>query len=216
MKFHPVRVATYNVHAGIGLDHRYDASRIADVIDELAPDVIGLQEVRADHDGDLFAYLTDRFGGDAVEGPTTFGSDDRYGNLLLSRWPIVDFDVVDLAYPKREPRNAVQAVIDGPSGIFRVIATHFGLSRRERWIQAQLIASLIRQHDGSPLLVVGDFNDWPPLSRAGAAIRGALAQDLLGVRRLRTFPSFMPVFALDRILVHPARCLIESGRTGHA
>ncbi|PTX59986.1 hypothetical protein C8P63_110131 [Melghirimyces profundicolus] len=40
-----VRVMTYNIHAGIGSDGKYDLSRIAKVIEESNADVIGLQEV---------------------------------------------------------------------------------------------------------------------------------------------------------------------------
>jgi endonuclease/exonuclease/phosphatase family metal-dependent hydrolase len=38
-------VASYNIHRGVGLDRRLDIDRIADVIDEISPDLIGLQEV---------------------------------------------------------------------------------------------------------------------------------------------------------------------------
>ncbi len=36
-------VASYNIHRGVGLDRRRDLARIADVVAEIAPDVVGLQ-----------------------------------------------------------------------------------------------------------------------------------------------------------------------------
>ena len=38
-------VVSYNIHRGVGLDRRRDLDRIADVIGEVDPDVVGLQEV---------------------------------------------------------------------------------------------------------------------------------------------------------------------------
>ena len=40
-----LRIATYNVHSGVGIDRRFRPQRIVDVIDELAADVVALQEV---------------------------------------------------------------------------------------------------------------------------------------------------------------------------
>ena len=41
----PLVVASYNIHRGVGLDRRRDLDRIAAVIEEMQPDVVGLQEV---------------------------------------------------------------------------------------------------------------------------------------------------------------------------
>ena len=38
-------VVSYNIHRGVGLDRRRDLDRIADLIAEVSPDVVGLQEV---------------------------------------------------------------------------------------------------------------------------------------------------------------------------
>ncbi len=58
-------VVSYNIHRGVGLDRRHDLDRIADVIAEVSPDVVGLQEVIRE-DGmphaDQAAYLAARLG----------------------------------------------------------------------------------------------------------------------------------------------------------
>ena len=70
----PLVVASYNIHRGMGLDRRRDLDRIAAVIEEMQPDVIGLQEVvraagspQADQAGYLArpARHESRDGGDA-------------------------------------------------------------------------------------------------------------------------------------------------------
>jgi len=40
-----VRVMSYNIHNGIGMDNKTDYQRIADVITKTAPDVVALQEL---------------------------------------------------------------------------------------------------------------------------------------------------------------------------
>src|SRR5437870_2515052 len=40
-----IRVMTYNIHVGVGMDKKLDLPRIAGVINQQHPDLVGLQEV---------------------------------------------------------------------------------------------------------------------------------------------------------------------------
>src|ERR1043166_6137788 len=40
-----LRVMTYNIHVGVGMDKKLDLQRIANVIKAQRPDLVGLQEV---------------------------------------------------------------------------------------------------------------------------------------------------------------------------
>src|SRR3546814_986043 len=40
-----LRLATWNIHSGIGGDHYFDMGRILSVLEEIDADVVGLQEV---------------------------------------------------------------------------------------------------------------------------------------------------------------------------
>src|SRR5947208_259558 len=40
-----LRVMTYNIHVGVGMDKKLDLQRIAEVINRERPDLVGLQEV---------------------------------------------------------------------------------------------------------------------------------------------------------------------------
>src|SRR6267143_6553391 len=42
---HTIRVMTYNIHVGVGMDKKLDLARIAGVINAQHPDIVGLQEV---------------------------------------------------------------------------------------------------------------------------------------------------------------------------
>ena len=203
----PLTVATYNIHDAVGTDRRRDIGRIARAIAETGAGIVALQEVsgpgddgsdRADH----FATLADTFDGHAVEGPALQDGDRRYGNLLLSRWPVSDWVVADLAHRGREPRNAIMATVATPDGPLRVVASHFGLVHRERRAQAELIAELAAQEGEMPTVILGDFNDWLPFSPVVRLLSRSLGRHIGAVRRVPTFPSRLPLLALDRILIN--------------
>ena len=203
----PLTVATFNTHDAIGTDGVRDISRIARTVEETGADIVALQEVSGPADEpetrpDHFSALTRSFGGYAVEGPAMQNRERRYGNLLLSRWPLTDWRVADLAYPAREPRNAIMATVDSPEGPLRVVASHFGLFHRERRAQARLIGDLAAEGGDMATVILGDFNDWLPLSPVVRLLSRSLGQHIGAVRRLPTFPSRLPVLALDRILVN--------------
>ena len=69
----PLVIASYNIHRGVGLDRKRDLDRLAAVIAEMAPHVIGLQEVvretGEDH-RDQAAYLASKLGMSLVMGET--------------------------------------------------------------------------------------------------------------------------------------------------
>lgn len=42
---HQLRVASYNIQHGVGMDQKLDYKRIADVLENINPDVVAVQEV---------------------------------------------------------------------------------------------------------------------------------------------------------------------------
>lgn len=203
----PITVATYNIHDAVGTDGGRNVERIARAIDETGAGIVALQEVSGPGDAgtnraDDFVALARAFGGHAVEGPALQDGDRRYGNLLLSRWPVSDWLVADLAHPEREPRNAIMATVATPDGPLRVVASHFGLFHRERRAQAELIGELTAQEGEMPTVILGDFNDWLPFSPVVRLLSRSLGRHIGAVRRIPTFPSRLPLLALDRILVN--------------
>jgi endonuclease/exonuclease/phosphatase family metal-dependent hydrolase len=200
---HALRVATYNVHSGVGSDGRCDPARIAAVINELAADVVALQEVESRH-GDLetLEFLSRQTGMIAVPGPTMLRTVGDYGNALLTRASLLELRRPDLSFPGREPRGAIDAMLQAGQGRLRVIATHLGLRPAERRRQIETLLAGIGDVP-VPTVLMGDLNEWflwgRPLRRLHAHFGETPAP--------ATFPAGFPLFALDRLWVQPLRCL---------
>lgn len=204
-----VRIATWNIRGGVGLDGRFDLDRIVNLIKRAAPDIVALQEVdsrrgagAAEHP---FGFLCRALGAHSVEAKSIIGSDGDYGQILISRWPLSGMKIHDISVPTREPRRAIEAQIHAPCGTLRLIATHLGLTFRERHNQTRTLVELARP---SPLTTVmmGDFNDW--LWRG--SVQNAINRALPGRTWHRTFPSFLPLIRLDRIYCRPREALVRS------
>ena len=138
---------TYNIQYSKGIDGRFDLSRV--VADVAGADVVALQEVVRNApgvpDADQPARLAELLEGHHwVYGPALDmdggapGVRLQYGNMLLSRWPILSSRLLlfprvrtfDRAYKQR---GALEAVIDAPSGPLRVYSTHLDdLNSRHR------------------------------------------------------------------------------------
>src|ERR1044071_995749 len=83
-------IASYNVHGGVGLDFRFAPRRIARVVLELRADIVALQELTAHSAAvDMLEELRLDTGYHAIAGPTLTSADAKFGNGLLTRFPVV-------------------------------------------------------------------------------------------------------------------------------
>ncbi|MCM2294348.1 endonuclease/exonuclease/phosphatase family protein [Allorhizobium sp. BGMRC 0089] len=140
-----MRFVSYNIQYGFGLDRRFDPERIAANLE--GADVIALQEVTrgaAVNDGadlpEIFASLFPDYhwiygpacdlhsASEIVDGRRV---DRRYqfGNMILSRWPILSHRLLLLprtrSYERLNmQRGASEAVIDAPGGALRLYCVH--------------------------------------------------------------------------------------------
>jgi endonuclease/exonuclease/phosphatase family metal-dependent hydrolase len=205
-----LRLVSWNVHECVGADGRRDPVRVVEVLEELGGDVLALQEIHAGAAGgleDQADYLAARTGLEPVYGPTFERRGGRYGNLLLSRQPILGIEKHDLSVPGREPRGALDVAVAGPNRFpFRILSTHLGLSARERRVQVLRILELLgRDAGGRPLVLAGDFNAWCPWSGTLRALFSHFGKSAAPA----TFPARFPVLALDRILTRPSDLVVE-------
>lgn len=201
-----LRIATYNVHACVGGDGRRDPARIAAVIDAIAPDVIALQEVWFDHQdgGGQLAELARRTGmHPCCAALCAVAGGKLQGNAILSRTSPRQIARHDLAYPGKERRGVLEVEVEveaeqGPTRL-RVLATHLGLSVRERARQVQSLLCLVGRQPAVQTALIGDFNEWRPWARTVFRLNRALGK----VPSPRSFPALAPILPLDRIWISP-------------
>ncbi|HEY0301047.1 MAG TPA: endonuclease/exonuclease/phosphatase family protein [Rhizomicrobium sp.] len=203
-----IRVMTWNIHGTLGRNPRFDLARVVELIRGWDPDIVALQEVdsrRAFAGGaNPFEYLAGAVGTYGIGAKSIAGADGEYGQMLISRFPVMTHTVRDISFGEREPRRAIRAEVDTPQGPLIVVATHLGLTFHERRHQAALLTELAA--GAAPAVVIGDLNDWFWPGSVGGVLRGVLGAHT----RFRTFPAAFPVLRLDRIYCRPAVAMVRS------
>lgn len=140
-----MRLVTYNIHYGVGLDGRYDVGRIADAV--RGADVIALQEVSRNNPNnggrdmvaelgealpEYFAVYGSNFEanvGSRLENGRAVTTTFQLGNMVLSKTPVHlsrnlllprsrSFEVMNFQ------RGALEALIETPFGFVRFYSTH--------------------------------------------------------------------------------------------
>ena len=207
-----LRVASYNIHRCYGVDGEYRPDRIRQVLHELKAQVIALQEVESSpQHGELLDYLVEESDWQYIEGPTLLREAGRYGNAILSALPIERHELFDLSYKNREPRSAIDISVSYEQHSLRVIATHLGLIPSERRHQVRRLLDWIGSPEIDPeelTLLLGDLNEWSLWGRPLRWLRGWFGK----VAAPATYPTRLPLFALDRIWANPKQ-YIKAVRT---
>jgi endonuclease/exonuclease/phosphatase family metal-dependent hydrolase len=161
-----LRVMTYNVHVGVGMDKKLDLQRIADVINREHPDLVGLQEVdrgvkRTEGKDEIaelaaltnmkyaFAHNIDYQGG-------------QYGVAILSRFPIGAIDHRKFENRREaERRGMIRVEVNADGKTINFVTTHLDYQFDDgRLFEAEQMLRFLQVVKG-PLIVVGDFNDEP-------------------------------------------------------
>jgi endonuclease/exonuclease/phosphatase family metal-dependent hydrolase len=197
-----LRVMTYNIHRGRGVDWKVDLGRIAAVVASYNPDVVALQEVDIGRKRsgriDQATDLAKRLGMEMVFAPNVEYSDsERYGIATLTKLPIQSSRHLKLPLQYRsEPRSSLITILAwGDGHVVEMINTHLSILFKERPGQVAAIAAAMASE---ALIVAGDFNmtPWSPAYRA-------LRRDSYlhsATRFARTWPAPAPIMPLDHIL----------------
>jgi endonuclease/exonuclease/phosphatase family metal-dependent hydrolase len=191
-----LRVVTYNIHKGRGMDARVSTERIVEVLREVNANIIALQEVMGKQAEDISGALGMPF----IIGENRKHRGDSYGNVLLTHFPHRSWRNYDLSVTGREQRGCLRADLRVESGhaLLHIFNVHLGTSYLERRRQGRslvahdLLADVGLEH---PRIVMGDFNEWT---------RGLTTQLLRSHMksaefRSRSYPGFLPFLHLDHI-----------------
>lgn len=207
-----IKVMTFNIHHGKGMDKKANLSRIAEVIDICNADIIGLNEVDKhfskrslyeDQAGWLAKQLKmDYAFSPSISKPAKSLTEIRqYGNALLSRFPIIS--------KKSHRINEISGVIEGRSLLdatiqiknqpIQINVTHLSLNPFLQRKQTDFILSHYHKNS-NPIILMGDLN-----MRPGSKGWRKLAEEFQDAWHLKgedagcTYPSSRPRSRLDYI-----------------
>jgi len=161
-----LRVMTFNIHVGVGMDKNLDLQRIADVIIRERPDLVGVQEVdrgaRRTEGLDEIAELAKMTRMDYAFGHNLDYQEGQYGVAILSKFLIQKID--HRKYENRreaERRGMLRVEVDIGGRTINFATTHLDYQRDDGRLfeTGQLLRFLADVKN--PLIVVGDFNDEP-------------------------------------------------------
>lgn len=203
-----LRVMTYNIHVGVGMDGKLNLERIAEVIKRERPDLVGLQEVdrgvkrtegkdeiaelaKLTHMDFSFAHNLDYQGG-------------QYGVAILSRFLIQGRDHQKFENKREsERRGMLRVEVEVENRKINFVTTHLDYQYEDgRLFETEQLLQTLAGVSG-PLIVAGDFNDEP----GGSAYKLMLTQFDDGWLSSKaksnglTFPANKPVKRIDYIFL---------------
>lgn len=200
-----LRIMSYNIRNGLGMDKQRSLERVAKVISDFNPDLLALQEIdrNCTRSGgvDIAAKLGELLGMQHRFGKFMDFQGGEYGMAVLSRLPIVD--TVRHQLPDgAEPRCAleVRVELDGLPEPLSFFSIH------NDWTSADFrlaqVKALLKAVGGkeNPLILAGDFNG----DRDDPSMR-LLADSGLRILKkkgaAKTWPAGKPRIEIDFIML---------------
>ncbi|KZX60337.1 hypothetical protein A3709_12160 [Halioglobus sp. HI00S01] len=214
-----IKALTYNIHKGYTTGNRkFMLESMRDRITETEADIVFLQEIhgtaiQTDAQKRKFSYpeqphfefLADQAWPHYAYGRNAIYRKGDHGNAILSRYPFVAWENIDVSKFPRSSRSILHGIIEIPGAAkpLHTLCVHLGLLEQERKEQLQALTARIDQHvpGDEPMIIAGDFNDWR--RRAENHLHDdlnltELFAELQG-RHARTFPVWAPLLPVDRI-----------------
>ena len=189
-----VRVMSYNIRNGRGMDNRVDYQRLADVISGLAPDVVALQELDSvtNRSGgvDVLSRLASLTAMYPVYGASIQYDGGKYGIAVLSKEKPVSWKRIPL--PGREEARSL-LMVEFKDYLF--CCTHFSLNKDDRLASTGIINQAVKDFN-KPVILAGDLNDTPE-----TPVLEAFKQNWITLSNTKqlTFPSDEPDRTIDYI-----------------
>ncbi|MGJ9458047.1 endonuclease/exonuclease/phosphatase family protein [Oceanobacillus sp. CF4.6] len=210
-----VKVMSYNIYHGVGLDGELDLERIAELIQNADADIIGLQEVdrfygdRSDFQDQTkeLAKLLDYhyvYGANLNLDPAEGQEENRqYGTGILSKYPIIDSENIFLSSFGNEQRGLLRTKINLKGVHVNFFNTHLGLNVPERDTQVEEIIEVTSSIE-DPSILVGDLNAEPDSEEFQLLLnKGNFVDTFAEVENSNTFPVVDPTKRIDYILTSP-------------
>lgn len=169
-----VKVMSFNIAHGLGMDGIVDLEKTAEVIEDSCATIIALQEVDRYFSArssfvDQAEWLSERLGMYAAYGANmNFAPEDserpnrQYGNVILSKYPIkyVENHLLTQVYcpfGNNEQRGILETVIEVDGIYLSVFNTHLALKDNELAASIDEILEITGK-SRFPRIIAGDFN----------------------------------------------------------
>ncbi|WP_213881352.1 endonuclease/exonuclease/phosphatase family protein [Pseudomonas sp. dw_358] len=216
---HMLRILTVNTHKGFSpLNRRFVLPELRDAVRTLEADVVFLQEVLGAHlqhgrrypnwsDVPQYEFLADSMWPEFAYGRNAVYPEGDHGNALLSKFPIIRHENLDVSVHGTEQRGLLHSVLAVPGQPeVHTVCAHLGLREHHRRQQLGLLGELVDSLPGDvPVIVAGDFNDWR--QRADGLMARCGLEEVFSAafgKPARSFPARWPLLCLDRIYLRNA------------
>jgi len=202
------RIVTYNVHKCVGVDRRLNPARIVGVLKEINADIVALQEVLCvqgrDSQSDQAHFIARELGFNYCMGQNRKLKEGIYGNLVLSRFPLLESENHDISVAGREERGCLRVDVGlEKEARLHIYNVHLGTSFIERRHQARKLIGESILSDAKrpgPRVMLGDFNEWTRGLATRLLNEHFQSGDIrLHLKRSRTYPGMLPIMHLDHI-----------------
>ncbi len=219
-----IRILTLNMHKGFtALNRRFILPELREAVRTLSTDIVFLQEVHGtqhEHAARFsnwpstsqYEFLADSMWPEYSYGRNAIYPQGDHGNALLSKFPIIRYQNLNVSIGRIEQRGLLHSVLRVPTGIpsdhkeVHAICVHLGLRENHRRRQLEQLCQLV---DALPetetIIIAGDFNDWR--KRADAVLAGSGFKEAFVNEfgtSAKSFPARFPLFCLDRVYVRNA------------
>ena len=200
-----MRLMTYNIRGTKGMDGTRSVTRIAQTVEEYAPDIVCFQEIHQRFPGgdltDEPHRLTELLGGVFVfQRNIELG----FGGYGIGIWTHHAVRQVEKRFLPSvgERRGMLYAELEREGQAFGVACTHWGLKSAERLSQAGAMSAYLTEKR-LPLLIAGDLNDVTesPCVRALMDALELTDADVQGNRL--TYPADLPTHRIDFAFASP-------------
>lgn len=208
-------VVTYNIHKGFGVGKiRFLLPQMKKAIMTLQPDILFLQEVQGRHQkqekrlsqwpsSPQFEFIANNCWPYYAYGKNATYQAGHHGNAILSKYPLLDYENINVSKIARASRSLLHGVIEFNGKEIHLLCVHFGLFKDERIKQVATLIDRISESvpNDAPLILAGDFNDWRKELlhdlETGLGLKEAV-KEIFG-DHAKSFPALRPALQTDRI-----------------